>query len=89
VNAAGAVTTTKSGRSSLMKWVRARPARKEIPMTFALWMLISNAANGAVHISNYKSLEECKKAAIAATYVGPPGGSQTYSFICIENGSNL
>lgn len=58
-------------------------------MTFALWMLVANAMNGAVHISNYKSLEDCKKAAISVTYVGPQGGPQTYSFLCIQNGSNL
>jgi len=59
-------------------------------MTFALWMIvISNATNGVVHVSNYRSLDECKQAAMEAAYVGPTNGSQTFSFVCIKNGSNL
>jgi hypothetical protein len=59
-------------------------------MTFALWMVIlSNATNGVVHVSNYRTLDECKQAAVDAAYVGPTDSSKNFTFVCIKNGSNL
>jgi hypothetical protein len=64
--------------------------REVIQMTFALWMIIiSNATNGVVHVSDYRSLQECKQAAMDAAYIGTTNGSQIFSFVCIKNGSNL
>jgi hypothetical protein len=55
---------------------------------FALWMMwVSSNANGAVPISSYPTLEDCKKAATEAVFVGAPGAGTTYSFVCIQRGT--
>lgn len=56
-------------------------------MRFALWMMwVSSNANGAALISEYPTLEDCKKAATEAVYVGSAGAGPAYSFVCIQLG---